>query len=89
MDQKEARAIVERAHLISDLANHPSWSVLVSYVNETARAKQHIVLNSGCKDIEDYRRQTGWLEGVAFVMDAAARTEEQARKARAVLTKGA
>lgn len=88
MNQQEARAIVERAHLINDLATHNSWSVLVNYVNETARAKQHIVVNGGCKDIEDYRRQTGWLEGVAFVLDAANRTEEQARQARAVLTKG-
>jgi hypothetical protein len=88
VNRDEARTAIERAHQLEVLAEYPQWRALVEYVQQTERVKQLYLVNGGCRDIEDYRKVTGWLEGVHFVLDAAKTTEDAARRARPLLNKG-
>jgi len=89
LDAVEARRVVEQAQHIRDLHSHHGWKSLVEYVSKNANDKRKAVLSGACSDIGDYRKQTGWLEGVEFVLDAAEKIEASARMARNVLSKGA
>jgi hypothetical protein len=84
----EARFAVELSHQLSVLASYPEWRVLVDYVQKTEVLKQSYLLNGGCRNIEEYKKISGWLEGVHFVLDAAKTTEDAAVRARPYLNKG-
>ena len=89
MTGDEARRVVEQAQHLRDLQSHHGWRSLIAYVEEHANARRQTILGGGCKDIDEYRKQTGWLEGAKFVLEAAEKSEASACIARAVLNKGA
>ena len=80
---------MERAQHIADLQAHHGWRSLEAFVSEQADARRTQILSGGCVDIEEYRKHTGWLEGVLFVLNAADKIKPSAVVARGVLNKGA
>lgn len=88
MNEVDARRVVEQAQHIRDLQSHHGWKPLVEYVSAKANEKRKACLSGSCTDIADYKKLTGWLEGVEFVLDAAEKIEQSARIARSVLSKG-
>lgn len=89
MTPEEAGRLLDRAQQISDLTRHPGWPHLVEFVEEMAHLKSKYILAGSCEDAETYKRMVGWLEGAAFALNAAEKSESAARHARGFINRGA
>lgn len=73
MTDDELRALVEQHHQLEELAKHPGWEVLTSYVLHGPAGsigRQRRLVNRGAKDWDDYLHETGWLAGAHHVLEA-------------------
>lgn len=73
MTDDEFHALVEQAHQLDELAQHPGWAVLTDYVLHGPAGsigRQARVVNGHLKDFEAYLSETGWLAGAHHVLDA-------------------
>lgn len=66
----ELRDLIERDTQIQELTRHPGWEVLRDLVLERAEPVQKGLLSGAPKDIERYRYDVGWWQGVRDVLDA-------------------
>lgn len=91
MTEDEARALVEQAFQVSELAKHPGWDVLVDCVRFAgggAARRQIDLINGSAKDFTDYSRRVGWLEGVEYALKTPERLAKQAETAKELLGQG-
>lgn len=70
MNDEDFRALIEQAHQLGELTNHPGWAVLVDYMEVRMRGDKLKILNGNCRDLDDYRKTAGFLVGAHAVMDA-------------------
>ena len=78
MNDDALRALVEQAHQINELTQHPGWDVLLDYLrfSEGALAKRQVqLLQGGAKTFDDYQRRIGFIEGVQYAIDAPERLQ--------------
>ena len=88
MTADEARRVVEVAHQLDQLVRRPEWRYLVEFAADQVNAKRRAILSGAAKSFEEYRRETGWIEGASFVLEAAELAEAAAKRARPLLNKG-
>lgn len=68
--------------MIRELTEHPGWVLFVDRARASMFPRQERLLNGAPKTLEDYRRETGWLEGADFVLKVPAHVEVEVEKAR-------
>jgi hypothetical protein len=69
-DDAELHALVERAHQIELLTQHPGWPLFRDYLIGLSMASQNYILSGTCKSFDDYRDRTGYVKGLRAAMDA-------------------
>jgi len=79
VDDLEYRDLIERAHLLKELQNHPGWSVWHDHVRRRIDAKQREML-AGRDSLEAYRYTAGWIEGMAYALDALGELDRQVKR---------
>jgi hypothetical protein len=62
--------LIERAHQIELLTQHPGWPLLTDYLTSLTTALQHAVLSGSCKDYSEYQAKTGVVEGIQTAINA-------------------
>ena len=86
MNDDEFRDLIERTHAIQELTRTPGWQYLVDRAHASIAPRQKAVLDGNPKNMEDYRRATGWIDGALAVLDipaVVAREIDAERRARA------
>jgi len=66
----ELHALIERAHQIELLTQHPGWPLLADYLTHLTIQTQSYVLGGNCKTLEDYAAKTGFVRGLQEALDA-------------------
>ena len=84
MTDDEFRALVEQAHQVSELRQHPGWAVYSDYLNWVVMAplKQKVLNDNGVTNIEEYRRLAGFLSGVHRALGVADELGKQVKNER-------
>lgn len=82
LTEEELRGLIEQAHQIQILTEHPGWPVFVDWLHHRAEPHQRRVLNGGYKNLEDYREGVGFIKGVQVALQAAADTQQLVRTER-------
>lgn len=70
LDEGELHDLIERAQQINALTNHPGWLFLQDYLVSLTTTSQKRILSGGCKNIEEYRVQTGYVRGLQASLEA-------------------
>lgn len=83
MAADELRELIERNAQVQEMTQHPGWALLGDYMRAQLEARQRYLLVGSAKDIEDYRKMTGWLQGVSDTLSAPATLGEQVQRAQA------
>ena len=76
----ELRDLIERNALVQEMTRHPGWDLLADYMRAQMEAKQRSLLLGNADTIEDYRHQTGWLQGVTATLSAPEALAEQVQR---------
>ena len=69
-EQKELHALIERAHQIELLTQHPGWPLFRDYLINLTTSSQNFILSGACKSFDEYRDKTGYVKGLRAAMDA-------------------
>lgn len=69
--------LVERLHQIEQLTAQPGWALLEDYLKAETVAHQNRLLSGRIDSLDEYKRLTGWLDGVFFYRLAAKRLRDQ------------
>ncbi len=90
MTDDEFRALVEQAHQVRELTQHPGWAVLDDYMNHVVMnpLKRRVLNGNGIDDHVTYRALVEFLQGahrVLGVPDELATQVETERSRRADL----
>jgi hypothetical protein len=67
---KELHALIERAHQIEMLTQHPGWPLFSDYIIGLTTSIQNLILSGGCKTLEEYRERTGYVRGLHAAVQA-------------------
>ncbi len=57
------RQLIEDAHQLQELSNHPGWQVLLRLADGQIQAWQNRMNSGSFKTLEDYKQCAGWLDG--------------------------
>lgn len=68
--EAELHALIERAHQIELLTQHPGWPLFRDYLIGLSTASQNYILSGACKNLDEYRDKTGFVKGLRMAMDA-------------------
>lgn len=74
--------VVEAAHRIRKIQEHPDWQVLENEVKRQIDGARQFLLNGYAKSMEDYYSRSGWIQGAEFVLYTADRLDEKAARMR-------
>ena len=80
LTEDEYRALVEQAHQVYELTQHPGWEVFLDYLrfsDGALAARQVQLLKGAARTWEDYQHRTGFIAGVQYAIDAPERLEQQ------------
>ena len=69
-DRSELHALIERAHQIELLTQHPGWAFFRDYLIGLTTSTQNYILSGHCKSFDEYRDKTGFVKGLRAAMDA-------------------
>lgn len=64
------RDLIERNSQVQEMTQHPGWDLLKDYVRAQMEAKQRWVLLGNADTLDEYRKATGWIQGVIDVLEA-------------------
>jgi len=71
--EADLRALIERAHQIESMTQHPGWSYYRDYLIHLTTGTQRYVLDGRCKNLDEYRDKTGFIKGIQEAIDAPAK----------------
>lgn len=66
----ELYAMIERAHQIELLTQHPGWPLFRDWLIHLSTSSQNFILSGACKSLDEYREKTGFVKGLRAAMDA-------------------
>ena len=72
----ELRRLQENASLVQEMMRHPGWDVLVDFLHMKMRGDKLRLLNNQVDDFDEYRKISGRLVGIHFVLDAPKNIQE-------------
>lgn len=81
MTEDDFRDLLERNQLVQELTEHAGWPLFIDRAVHTIAEKQKRVL-SGRITEEEYRADTGWLEGAQYVLTVPERLNGEVELAR-------
>ena len=64
VEDKELRDLVERAHRIAQLTQHPGWQEFCDYLLSCSKTAQNRLCDGYVADMEEYKKLTGYLDGI-------------------------
>ena len=82
MTEDEFRDLVERNAQIQEITERPGWPLLADYLRAQMEAKQRWVLLGDAKTMDEYKKVTGWLQGVTDALTAPNALAEQVERER-------
>jgi hypothetical protein len=82
LEEQAARELLERAHQIAQLSQHPGWSVYCDYLVAQTISLQTRILDGRCTSFEDYKEKTGRVAGIRLALEAPNKLDEQIRVMR-------
>lgn len=62
------RNLVEVAHLLRELTEHPGWLVLQEIAEQQTRRETSYLLEGRAKTHDDYKSKAGWVSGALWVL---------------------
>ena len=68
--------MIEQAHLIEQLTQHPGWPVLLDWMHQRMMPRKKRLLNGMIPDRDEYLSTTGFLLGIHEIIDAPAKVAE-------------
>lgn len=68
LEEQATRELLERAHQINQLTQHPGWAVFCDYLIALTTPVQVAVLEGKVRSEEDYRERVGFIRGVRTAM---------------------
>ena len=68
--EDELRRLIERAHQIEMLTQHPGWSFFRDYLIHMTTTTQRYVLDGRCKSFDEYAAKTGYVRGIQEAIEA-------------------
>lgn len=77
LEEHELRELIERAHQIELLTKHKGWGFLQDYLVALTTTHQRKILSGGCRNIEEYRVETGFVRGLQASLDAAEKLQSR------------
>ncbi len=69
VNDDEFRDLVEAAHLIGEMQQHPGWIVWRNHLTRRIDAKKREML-AGKESLEAYRYLAGWIEAMEYAVDS-------------------
>lgn len=69
LGDEDFRDLIERSALIREMSDHPGWLLLNDRAKVNLFSRQRSLIQGQVKSMEDYVRQTAWMEGVSFILD--------------------
>jgi hypothetical protein len=68
--EQELHQLIERAHQIELLTQHPGWPLFRDYIMGLTVGTQTYVLNGSCKSFDEYAAKAGYVKGLTAAIDA-------------------
>ena len=78
----EVREMIERSSRIQDMTNHPGWPMFKDYLVALTASHQRRILGGYCGSMEEYRRETGFVDGLQAALNAPKTLAEQVELVR-------
>lgn len=82
LDEHEIRDLVERSSQIQQMTLHPGWGYLQDYLIALTTSHQKRILSGGCRSIEDYRAETGFVRGLQASLEAVDKLQQRIARLR-------
>jgi hypothetical protein len=82
VNEDELRDLIERDAQVQEMTQHPGWALLQDYMRAQMEAKQRWLIIGNADTLEEYRRMTGWLQGVGDALSAPEALAAQVDRAR-------
>jgi hypothetical protein len=84
----ELHQLIERAHQIELLTQHPGWPLFRDYLIGLSMSSQNYILSGACKNLDEYRDKTGFVKGLRAAMDAPSTLLERVSRMQAEADQG-
>jgi len=70
LDEQYERALLEKAHRIAQLSQHPGWAEYCDYLVRLTEGLQLRILEGKCRSFDEYKEMTGRVAGMRKAMKA-------------------
>lgn len=77
LDERNIRDLIDRSGHIQELTRHPGWVYYQDYLVAITGTMQNLILSGACKNLEEYRKQTGYVQGVRAAIEAPERLQQR------------
>src|SRR4029077_13948815 len=68
LNDEDFRDVAERTSLIREMTEHPGWAMLLDRASVSLGSRQKALYQGQIENMEDYLKQTSWLEGASFII---------------------
>jgi hypothetical protein len=86
LDERNIRDLIDRSGHIQNLTTHPGWIYYQDYLIAITGALQNVIISGSCKNLEDYRVKTGYLQGIRAAIEAPERLQQRVLRIQENLT---
>lgn len=70
IEGENLRGLIERAHQIALLTQHPGWPIYADYLIGLTTSAQTRIFEGHVQDMEEYRKLVGFISGIREALQA-------------------
>jgi hypothetical protein len=80
VEDKELRDLIERAHRVAQLTQHPGWPEFYDYLVSVSMSAQNRLCDGYVTSMEEYNRLVGKIEGIREAIFATDKLNDLVRR---------